>query len=69
MLKKVAFTMYPVQDMKRARSFYEETLGLAVGGSWVEYDLPSGGCFAITALAEGVQPSTHSVRYRCQDSL
>lgn len=65
MLKKVAFTMYPVQDIKRARSFYEETLGLTVGkisagGSWVEYDLPGGGCFAITTLAEGVKPSSNS---------
>lgn len=65
MLKKVAFTMYPVQDIKRARSFYEETLGLTVGtisagGSWVEYDLPGGGCFAITTLAEGVKPSNNS---------
>ena len=28
MFKKVAFTMYPVQDPQRARAFYEETLGL-----------------------------------------
>lgn len=28
MFKKVAFTMYPVEDMPRARKFYEETLGL-----------------------------------------
>jgi len=55
MFKKVAFTMYPVTDVARARSFYEETLGLAAGsvgnqgeGYWVEYDLPGGGCFAIT---------------------
>jgi predicted enzyme related to lactoylglutathione lyase len=65
MLKKVAFTMYPVQDIKRARSFYEEQLGLTVGrisagGSWVEYDLPGGGCFAITTLAEGVKPSSNA---------
>jgi predicted enzyme related to lactoylglutathione lyase len=65
MLKKVAFTMYPVQDINRARNFYEETLGLtvgkiSVGGSWVEYDLPGGGCFAITTLAQGVRPSANS---------
>ncbi len=54
-VKKVAFTMYPVSDVKRARRFYEETLGLKVGMAggrgdmyWVEYDLPGGGCFAIT---------------------
>ena len=45
MLKKVAFTMYPVKDAARARAFYEGTLGLTVGshatnGVWTEYDLP-----------------------------
>lgn len=65
MLKKVAFTMYPVIDIKRARNFYEKTLGLTIsnefsGGAWVEYDLPGGGCFAITTLATGVSPSTQS---------
>jgi predicted enzyme related to lactoylglutathione lyase len=52
MLKKVAFTLYPVHDTKRARAFYEGTLGLAVGkhsedGVWTEYDLPGGGCLAL----------------------
>ena len=48
MLKKVAFTMYPVTDLGRARNFYEQILNLKAtaiypqkaGGSWVEYDLP-----------------------------
>ena len=31
MFRKVAFTMYPVQDRKRARAFYGETLGLEMG--------------------------------------
>ena len=55
MFKKVAFTMYPATDIPRARKFYEETFGLKVGANggrgnifWVEYDLPGGGCFAIT---------------------
>ncbi|HEV8246038.1 MAG TPA: SRPBCC domain-containing protein [Polyangiaceae bacterium] len=63
MVKKVAFTMYPVTDVKRARKFYEETLGLTVGmaGSrgdmhWVEYDLPGGGCLAISNTT-GREPS------------
>jgi predicted enzyme related to lactoylglutathione lyase len=65
MFKKVAFTMYPVTDMARARNFYEKTLKLSVGkisdeGAWVEYDLPGGGCFAITTLATGVKPSADS---------
>jgi predicted enzyme related to lactoylglutathione lyase len=52
MFKKVAFTMYPVKDSKRARAFYEGTLGLTVGshasnGVWTEYDLPGGGCLAL----------------------
>lgn len=57
--------MYPVLDMNRARQFYEETLGLKLSkvsaeGQWIEYDLPGGGCFAITNLAEGVEPSSNS---------
>jgi extradiol dioxygenase family protein len=55
MLKKVAFTYYPVTDVARARKFYEETLGLKSGSAgnqgdnwWVEYDLPGGGCLALT---------------------
>jgi len=64
MFKKVAFTMYPVADMARARHFYEETLGIKVGkvsmrgaGGWVEYDLPGGGCFCITTFTKSA-PST-----------
>ena len=65
MIKKVAFTMYPVGNLERARNFYEKTLKLSPGhvsggGKWVEYDLPGGGCFAITTLAEGVKPSADS---------
>jgi predicted enzyme related to lactoylglutathione lyase len=57
MFRKVAFTMYPVVDMARARAFYEDTLGLPTGtGStergWVEFDLPGGGCLAITIHAQ-----------------
>ena len=40
----LAFVGTPVTDMKRARSFYEDVLGLKVseemmGGKWVEYSL------------------------------
>lgn len=61
MLRKVAFTMYPVTDAARARAFYEETLGLTVGshdsqGHWTEYDLPGGGCLALTTVT-GEDPS------------
>jgi catechol 2,3-dioxygenase-like lactoylglutathione lyase family enzyme len=64
MLKKVAFTMYPVTDVSRARKFYEETLGLEAGSTgnqgdnyWVEYDLPQGGCFALTNFIEDTPSS------------
>jgi len=55
MLQKVAFTMYPVTDMPRARAFYEEILGLppskyGAQSPWVEFDLPGGGCPAITTV-------------------
>jgi predicted enzyme related to lactoylglutathione lyase len=61
MLRKVAFTMYPVQDPQRARAFYEKTLGLTAGskssnGVWTEYDLPGGGCLALFATRD-ITPS------------
>lgn len=75
MLKKVAFTMYPVLDMERAKTFYKNNLGLVpntitANGAWVEYDLPEGGCFAITTLAEGVHPSHNaggSIAFEVED--
>ena len=55
MFRKVAFTMYPIRDVPRARKFYEEVFGLKPGSSgnqgdnwWIEYDLPDGGCLALT---------------------
>jgi extradiol dioxygenase family protein len=58
-LKKVAFTMYPVENLERARNFYENTLKLqagaiSAGGKWIEYDLPGGGCFSITTRNHSV---------------
>ena len=62
-LRKVAFTMYPVTDVPRARDFYENKLGLKIGSHgnrgdqwWIEYDLPGGGCFALTNFT-GEKPS------------
>lgn len=59
MLKKVAFTMYPIQDATRARDFYENKLGLKLGSHgnqgdkwWIEYDLPGGGCMALTNFTD-----------------
>jgi predicted enzyme related to lactoylglutathione lyase len=58
-VKKVAFTMYPITDVPRARDFYENKLGLKIGSHgnhgdkwWIEYDLPGGGCFALTNFTE-----------------
>ncbi len=61
MIRHIAFTLYPVTDMARARKFYEETLGLRLTRreaqvEWVEYDL-DGGTFALTNLTEGGAPS------------
>jgi predicted enzyme related to lactoylglutathione lyase len=41
-IKEIGFVAIPVTDMKRARSFYEEVIGLKVsdemmGGKWIEY--------------------------------
>ncbi|HAU1477913.1 VOC family protein [Legionella pneumophila] len=61
MIKKIAFVVYPVENILRARRFYETILGLVVGkstagGEWIEYDLPQGGCFAITTLTQEIIP-------------
>ncbi len=60
LVKHIAFTMYPVLDMARARGFYEGALELKATSNykdaWVEYHLENG-CFAITTMAEGVSPS------------
>lgn len=59
MIRKVAFTMMPVTDVARARKFYEEVLGLKVGLQggqgdkwWIEYDLPQGGCIALSSFGD-----------------
>lgn len=55
MIKRVAFTMYPAVDLERTRAFYEQTLGLTIGSNggrdgvfWIEYDMPGGGCLALS---------------------
>ncbi len=73
-VKGIAYTMYPVTDMKRARRFYEEDLGLKVDrdirGEWIEYHLWDN-CFAITSmLGDKVKPSADSggsVAFEVQD--
>ena len=73
-VKGIAYTMYPVTDMKRARKFYEEDLGLKperdFRGEWVEYHLWDN-CFAITTMRNGkMKPSADSggsVAFEVQD--
>jgi len=71
MFKRVAFTMYPVTDMARARAFYEETLGLppskdAADSPWVEFDLPGGGCLGITTVT-GEKPGGGTIAFEVED--
>lgn len=73
MFEKVAFTVYPVADMAAARRFYEETLGLppakaGPASPWVEYDLPGGGCFAITTvMGKPSAPSNVMIAFEVTD--
>jgi predicted enzyme related to lactoylglutathione lyase len=49
-ITEIAFSCYPVTDMGRARTFYEEVLGLKLsyavgepgGMQWTEYDIGNG---------------------------
>ena len=59
MIKEIAFIVYPVSDVPRARRFYEDTLGLKLDSNWedkwVEYDV-SGVAFAVTSWLSDQQP-------------
>jgi predicted enzyme related to lactoylglutathione lyase len=59
MITSIAFTVYPVSNMERARAFYEHVLGLHMSyhyqDIWVEYDL-DGSTFAITTTKMGHTP-------------
>jgi predicted enzyme related to lactoylglutathione lyase len=61
MIQGIAFTMYPVIDMKRARKFYEGDLGLKVsrqfGESFIEYHL-DGNCFTIAKMDDKTPSAT-----------
>ncbi|UPT72733.1 MAG: VOC family protein [Elusimicrobiota bacterium] len=63
MIKHVAFTMYPVKNMARARKFYEKVLGLKKGsdyaGKWVEYYPGGTSCFALTNMVPGLRPAAN----------
>jgi predicted enzyme related to lactoylglutathione lyase len=53
MIKELAFVAYPVSDMKRAREFYEQILGLKLEYNyqeeWLEYAVGAG-TFVITTM-------------------
>lgn len=59
MITAIAFTVYPVSNMERARAFYEHVLGLHVSShykdAWVEYDIGAL-TFAITTTDMGHTP-------------
>jgi predicted enzyme related to lactoylglutathione lyase len=60
-IKEIGFVAIPVTDMKRARSFYEEVLGLQVSdkmmqGRWIEYSVGDD-TLAIANVSETWTPS------------
>ena len=60
-IKALAFVAIPVTDITRARSFYEETLGLTLseqmmGGQWIEYALGDN-TLAIANVGDHWRPS------------
>jgi predicted enzyme related to lactoylglutathione lyase len=58
-VKHVAFFVYPVTNIQRARQFYESTMGLKLeheyNGHWLEYNIQDV-TFAITDWLEGASP-------------
>jgi predicted enzyme related to lactoylglutathione lyase len=60
MIQAIAFFVYPVADMKRARDFYERVLGLKLESNfsdeWIEYDI-AGTTFAITSMDANHRPA------------
>jgi predicted enzyme related to lactoylglutathione lyase len=60
-IKNIAFVGIPVTDMKRAREFYEDVLGLQpdpelTGEQWTEYSIGEG-TVAIACVGEKWKPS------------
>ncbi|MDB5096129.1 MAG: putative Lactoylglutathione lyase [Cyanobacteria bacterium RYN_339] len=60
-VKEIAFTMYPVSDLKRAVAFYTDVLGLKQSGlasdAWVEFDI-NGACFGVGNFPQIGTPGT-----------
>ena len=59
MITSIAYTVYPVTDMAKARGFYETALGLKVTHNfkdlWLEYDLGDS-TLAIAGMDMGLSP-------------
>ena len=60
-IKRIGFVAIPVTDINRARSFYEEVLGLKASdemmqGRWIEYDVGDD-TLAITNVSDTWTPS------------
>jgi predicted enzyme related to lactoylglutathione lyase len=60
-IKKIGFIAIPITDIRRARTFYEDVLGLRVseemmGGKWIEYSV-GGNTLAIANVGEEWKPS------------
>jgi len=60
-INQIAFVGIPVTDMSRARSFYEDVLGLSpdpemTGEMWTEYPVGSG-TLAVACIGEQWKPS------------
>jgi predicted enzyme related to lactoylglutathione lyase len=62
MIKSLAFTVYSVTDVKRARAFYEGTLGLTLTHNyqdeWLEFELGNT-AFVIASQDADHQPGRH----------
>ena len=72
MISEIAYTVYPVTDLARARAFYEGVLGLKLtadfDGKWLEYELGAG-VFALTTMMGDGQRGTlsPSLAFEVQD--
>ncbi len=72
-IKEIAFTVYAVNDMKKAKEFYEGVLGLVPGSefnsdTWTEYEVGTG-IFALGCAPEQwkTSPDGASVAFEVED--
>jgi predicted enzyme related to lactoylglutathione lyase len=73
MIRSIAFTIYPVSDIERAKAFYRDVVGLnepsTLHEAWVEFDV-GGGTFALATGGEklGIPPgSAFAVAFETDD--